>query len=160
VELGVAFARGLADARVAACAKHFPGLGSAPVSTDDRPRVEASVRPTEVAGFVRAIRAGVPCVMTSHAFYGGRFRASLEPGTYGLLRDRGFRGVFITDSLSIVSDPPRYWPVRAVRAGADLLLFTSARHARRAIAALTPLAARGELDEHVARVLRFRARYG
>jgi beta-glucosidase-like glycosyl hydrolase len=46
-----------------------------------------------------------------------------------------------------------------VRAGADLLLYTSPRHARRAIAALVPLARRGELDEHVARVLRFRARY-
>ena len=41
---GVAFARGLEDAGVAACAKHFPGLGTAPVSTDDAPRVLARVR--------------------------------------------------------------------------------------------------------------------
>jgi hypothetical protein len=40
------------------------------------------------------------------------------------------------------------------------VLFTSARDARRAIDALVPLAARGELDAAVARVLRFRARYG
>ena len=32
----VAFARGLADAGVAACAKHFPGLGSTAISTDSR----------------------------------------------------------------------------------------------------------------------------
>lgn len=154
--LAAAFARGLGQGGVAACVKHFPGLGSAPVSTDDRPRVEARLRPGEVAGFVAAIRAGVPCVMTSQAFYGTRFRASLEPWTYRLLRTRGFEGVAITDSLSIVSDPPAYWPRRAVRAGADLLLFTSPTHARRAIDALVPLARRGELDDHVARVLRFR----
>jgi hypothetical protein len=38
-----------------------------------------------------------------------------------------------------------------------MLLFTSPAHARRAIMALVPLARRGELDAHVARVLRFRA---
>ena len=49
---------------------------------------------------------------------------------------------------------------RAVRAGADLLLFTSPAYAERAIRALIPLARRGELDEHVVRVLRFRRRFG
>jgi beta-N-acetylhexosaminidase len=158
--IGVAFARGLAQAGVAACAKHFPGLGSAAVSTDDRPRVSARMSEAEVDGFVQAIRAGVPCLMVSHAFYGTRFRASLEPWTYRLLRANGFDGVVITDSLSIVRRPPPYWPIRAARAGADLLLFTSPRHAREAIRALIPLARRGELDAHVARVLRFRRGLG
>jgi beta-N-acetylhexosaminidase len=161
-ELGVAFARGLESAGVVACAKHFPGLGSAPVSTDDRPHVDARVRRRELDGFLAAVRAGVPCVMTSNAFYGGaRFRASIAPETYRLLRATGFRGVAITDSLSIVRVAPvERWSRQAVRAGADLLLFTSPVHARRAIAALIPLARSGELDVHVARVLRFRARYG
>jgi beta-N-acetylhexosaminidase len=159
--LGVAFARGLEAAGVAGCAKHFPGLGSAAVSTDDRPHVDARVREHELAGFRAAVRANVPCVMTSNAFYGGaRFRASISPETYRLLRSTGFRGVAITDSLSIVREAPiERWSRQAVRAGADLLLFTSAEHARRAIAALIPLARAGELDVHVARVLRFRARY-
>jgi beta-N-acetylhexosaminidase len=160
-ELGVAFARGLGAAGVAACAKHFPGLGSAAVSTDDRPHVDARVRRRELDGFRAAVRANVPCVMTSNAFYGGaRFRASISPETYALLRSTGFRGVAITDSLSIVREAPiERWSRQAVRAGADLLLFTSPEHARRAIAALVPLARAGELDVHVARVLRFRARY-
>jgi beta-N-acetylhexosaminidase len=130
--LGVAFARGLAAAGVGACAKHFPGLGSAPVSTDDRPRVDAQVRRHELDGFSAAVRAGVPCVMTSNAFYGGaRFRASISPHTYRLLRSSGFRGVAITDSLSIVREAPvERWSRQAVRAGADLLLFTSPAHAR------------------------------
>lgn len=151
----VAFARGLGDA---ACAKHFPGLGSAAVSTDDRPHVDAVVRPQDLAPYRAAIRAGLGCVMVSNAFYGTRFRASIEPSTYRRLRGLGFRGVAITDSLSIVHDAPvERWARQAVRAGADLVLFTSPAHARRAIRALVPLARRGELDAHVARVLRYRA---
>jgi beta-N-acetylhexosaminidase len=154
----VAFARGLGRF---ACVKHFPGLGSAAVSTDERPHVDAVLRAQDLAPFRAAIRAGVRCVMVGHAFYRrfGALRASLEPATYRLLRSLGFRGVAITDSLSIVAHPPRDWPVAAARAGADLLLFTSPKHARAAIEELLPLARSGELDEHVARVLSFRARY-
>jgi beta-N-acetylhexosaminidase len=152
---GVAFGRGLVAAGVGACAKHFPGLGSTPESTDEA-RVDGRVRVREVRGF----RANVfPCVMVSHAIYPslGRRRASLEAKTYGLLRAQGFRGVAITDSLGVLGSPyTPYWARLAIRAGADLLLIASPRDARRAIRALVPLAARGELDEHVDRVLRFR----
>jgi beta-N-acetylhexosaminidase len=161
--LGVAFARGLAAAGVAACAKHFPGLGSTPVSTDQSASVHGVVRPRDLAPFRAAIRARVPCVMVSHAFYRGLGpgRASLDPAAYRLLRSLGFDGVAITDSLNFVrAAPVERWAPRAVRAGADLLLFTHPDYARRAVDALVPLARRGELDEHVERVLRFRARYG
>jgi len=152
----VAFARGLGDA---ACVKHFPGLGTAPVSTDDRPHVDARIRPRDLAPFRAAIRAGVPCVMVSNAFYGTRFRASIEPSTYRRLRRLGFDGVAITDSLSLVRKAPvERWARQAARAGADMLLFTSPAHARRAVRALVPLARRGELDRHVERILRLRAR--
>lgn len=158
---GVAFARGLAAGRAGACVKHFPGLGSAAVSTDTKPHVPAVVRETELDTFRAAIEADVPCVMTGHAFYRrlGRFRASLEPATYRLLRSLGFDGVAITDSLDIVNPAPRHWPTRAMRAGADMLLFTSSASARRAIEQLLPLARRGELDAAAQRVLRLRATY-
>jgi len=152
--IAVAFARGLGDA---ACVKHFPGLGTAAYSTDDRPHVDAHVRPQDLAPFRAAIRAGVPCVMVDHAFYGTRFRASLEPSTYRRLRALGFRGVAITDSLSIVREAPvERWARQAARAGADMLLFTSPAQARRAVRALLPLARRGELDRHVERIERYR----
>jgi beta-glucosidase-like glycosyl hydrolase len=152
--IALAFARGLGDA---ACPKHFPGLGTAPVSTDDRPHVDARVRPRDLAPY-RAIVRTVGCVMVGNAFYGGRYRASLDPAIYRRLRALGFDGVAITDSLSLVrSAPVERWAPQAIRAGADLVLFTSPAHARRAIRALLPLARRGELDAHVARVLRFRA---
>jgi beta-N-acetylhexosaminidase len=158
-ELAVAFGRGLGRR---ACAKHFPGLGSAQISTDERPHVDARIRQRDLAPYRAAIRAGLDCVMVSNAFYGGaRYRASLEPATYRLLRRLGFNGVAVTDSLSLVrSAPVERWAPQAVRAGADIVLFTSPAHARRAVRALLPLARRGELDEHVRRVLRLRAALG
>jgi beta-glucosidase-like glycosyl hydrolase len=79
--------------------------------------------------------------MVSNAFYGGApYRASLEAATYRLLR----------------SAPVERWAPQAIRAGADVVLFTTPAHARRAVRALLPLARRGELDEHVRRLLRFR----
>jgi beta-N-acetylhexosaminidase len=153
-----AFARGLGDA---ACPKHFPGLGSAATSTDERPHVDAHVRPKDIAPYRAAIASGLQCVMVGHAFYGTRFRASLEPQTYARLRALGFRGIAITDSLSLVHNAPvERWAPQAIRAGADMLLFTSPAHAQRAIRALVPLARRGELDEHVGRILRYRRMLG
>jgi beta-N-acetylhexosaminidase len=156
-ELGLAFARGLGDA---GCVKHFPGLGSTPISTDERPHVDGRIRARDLAPFRAAVRAGIPCVMTSNAFYDGApYRASISPDTYRRLRALGFDGVAITDSLSIVRTAPvERWARQAARAGADLLLFTSPTHARRAISALVPLAKNGELDASVERVLRYRSR--
>jgi beta-N-acetylhexosaminidase len=156
---GVAFARGLAAAGAGACAKHFPGLGSLPVSTDDRPYVRGTVRDRDVAPYRAAVEAGIACVMVGHGVYPslGPRRAALEPAAYSLLRSLSFHGVVITDSLSVVRGHAAEWALGAVRAGADLLLFTSGADAARAIRALTPLARAGELDEHVRRILAFRA---
>jgi beta-N-acetylhexosaminidase len=157
---GVAFARGLAAGGAGACAKHFPGLGSLPFSTDDRPYVVGRVRDADLAPYRAAVEAGVPCVMVGHGVYPtlGSRRAVLMPATYDLLRSElGFEGVAMTDSLDVVRGHAREWAVAAARAGADLLLFTSGRDAARAIRVLVPLARSGELDDQVARVLRFRS---
>jgi beta-N-acetylhexosaminidase len=145
--LGVVFGRGLARGGTAPCAKHFPGLGSTPRSTDEA-RVLGRVRAREVRGFRVA---DFPCVMVGHAIYPrlGPRRASLESATYTLLRRLGFRGAAITDSLGVLGSPfAPYWARLALRAGADMVLFTSPRDARR-----------GELDAAVRRVLVLRARY-
>lgn len=158
-ELGVAFARGLGKA---ACVKHFPGLGSTAASTDEA-RVYGVLRAADLRPFRAAIRAGVPCVMTSHAIYPrlGPRRASLERKTYELLRGLGFDGVAVTDSLGVLGSPyAPYWARLALRAGADMVLTTSARDARRMVAALVPLARVGELDAAVVRVLRYRRSLG
>ena len=146
-EYGVAFARGLG---AAACPKHFPGLGSTPKSTDVA-RVYGVLRSQDLAPFRAAIRAGVPCVMVGHAIYPrlGPRRASFEPKTYELLRRLGFRGVAITDSIGVLGSPyAPFWARLALRAGADMVLTTSARDAtqdrRRARAARARRRARRE----------------
>ena len=158
---GVAFARGLADGGAASCAKHFPGLGPLPVSTDQRPYVRGRLRDADLAPYRAAVEADVPCVMVGHGIYPslGPRRALLEPSAYRLLRSLGFDGLVITDSLSVVRGHAAAWATGAARAGADLLLFTSPADAARAIRALVPLARSGALDGHVARVLAFRSRY-
>ena len=127
-ELAVSFARGLARR---ACAKHFPGLGSAAISTDERPHVEARIRPRDLAPYRTAIRAGLECVMVNNAFYGGaRYRASLEPRTYRLLRRLGFDGIAVTDSLSLVrSAPVERWAPQAIRR-APTWFSSRAKHMR------------------------------
>jgi beta-N-acetylhexosaminidase len=160
----LAFARGLEAGGTAACPKHFPGLGSARVSTDESPNVRARVLPAEVRAFRMAVAAGADCVMVGHAFYrrfGLERRASFNPAAYRLLRRVGFDGVTITDSVSVFgSDPAVPSAKRAVRAGADLVLLTNGPDAARVIEALVPLARRGLLDGHVRRVLAFRRRLG
>jgi beta-N-acetylhexosaminidase len=157
---GVAFARGLAAGGAGACGKHFPGLGTLAISTDKRPYVRGHVRDTDLAPYRAAIEGDVPCVMIGHGVYPelGPHRAVLEPATYRLLRNTlGFRGITITDSLSVVRGHAATWAVGAARAGADLLLVNDPREASRAIQALVPLARAGVLDAHISRLLRFRA---
>jgi beta-N-acetylhexosaminidase len=160
----LAFARGLEAGGTAACPKHFPGLGSARISTDEDPHVHARLLPAEVRAFRRAVADGATCVMVGHAFYrrlGLERRASFNPAAYRLLRRLGFDGVAITDSVSVFgSDPAIPSARRAVRAGADLVLLTNGPDAARVIEALVPFARRGLLDEHVRRVLAFRRRLG
>ncbi len=159
---GLAFARGLEAGGTAACPKHFPGLGSARISTDEDPHVPARLLPAEVRAFRKAVADGATCVMVGHAFYrrfGLERRASFNPAAYRLLRRLGFDGVAITDSVSVFgSEPAVPSAKRAVRAGADLVLLTNGPDAARVIKALVPLARRGLLDEHVRRVLAFRRR--
>jgi len=160
--LALAFARGLERAGTASCAKHFPGLGSAPRSTDESPHVRARLVGREIAAFRTAWRGGVPCVMVSHAFY-PRFgrRASFSLRAYRFLRGLGFQGVAITDSVSVFGSPEAVpSALKAARAGADLILFTNGRDAARAIRALIPLARRGILDDNVERVLELRRSLG
>src|SRR5262249_23556253 len=159
---GVAFARGLAAGGAGACAKHFPGLGTLPVSTDKRPYVRGNLRDADLAPYRAAIESEVPCVMVGHGVYPtlGPRRAVLEPATYRLLRQAlDFRGITITDSLSVVRGRAAEWAPAAARAGADLLLVNDPAEARRAISALVPLARSGVLDAHVARYLRLKAAF-
>ena len=125
--------RGLRDARVAATAKHFPGLGGATVNTDDAPAIVRVPIERDLVPFRAAIADQVPLVMLSHASYPSlddrRIASQSRPIVTGLLREKlGFEGVIVTDSLEADAVLARSGVAtaaeRSVRAGADLILMT------------------------------------
>ena len=133
--LAAAFVNGLQSGRVAATAKHFPGLGAATETTDDH---AVSVRRVRLAPFRSAIAAGVKLVMVSNASYplldSSGLPAVFSPTIVtGLLRgELGFDGVVVTDALDAPTPAATpHAPARAIAAGVDLLLYTSASAARR-----------------------------
>jgi beta-N-acetylhexosaminidase len=125
--------RGLREARVAATAKHFPGLGGSATNTDDAPATVNTPLRRDLVPFRAAIDEAVPLVMLSHASYPAvdprRIASQSRAVVTGLLRKRlGFDGVIVTDSMeaqaviarSGVADAAE----RSIRAGADLILMT------------------------------------
>lgn len=131
--LASAFVVGLQRSRVAATAKHFPGLGSAVTSTDDRPVTvarSAAFLDGRLAPFAAAIKAGTKLVMVSNASYPA-LDPSGSPAVFshtivtGLLRGTlGFDGVVVSDALDAgaVAHVP-HEQSRALAAGVDLLLY-------------------------------------
>jgi beta-N-acetylhexosaminidase len=129
-----AFVTGLQTGGVAATAKHFPGLGSAVASTDDRPVTiarSAAFLTARLAPFRAAITAGTKLVMVSNASYpaldpSGTQAAFSHTIVTGLLRQQlGFDGVVITDALDAGAVAHvQHAPARALAAGVDLLLYS------------------------------------
>ena len=151
---------GYARGGVAATVKHFPGLGAATVSTDDAPvtidRSRLELERSDLTPFRAA--AGAPLVMAGHALYPAlddRRIASQSPVLLGSILRGGlrFRGVVVTDSMeaeAVVSrSSVETAAVRAVGAGADLLLLTGRG---------SYLPVRRRLETEAARSPRFRAR--
>ena len=151
-ELAVARIRGLQSHRVAACAKHFPGLGAVPRDPHrSLPTIELGwqeIEEVHLPPFEAAVRAGVAMVMSSHVCYPGLGEPAGLPATFcrrlihDLLRGRlKFNGLILTDDLEMgalrglasVGEAA----VRAAEAGHDLLLICSdlaaARQARDAL---------------------------
>lgn len=130
--------------------KHFPGHGDTATDTHfglgtvlaDRARMDA----VELVPFKAAIAAGVDSVMTGHlnvpALDPEGVPATVSrPILTTLLRDElGFQGLLTTDAMDMhglsKQFPPGEAAVRALEAGADLLLVTpNPREAVRAVAA-------------------------
>ena len=134
--LAVAFQRGLSQADVLGCAKHFPGHGDTasdshldlPVLPHSRERLEQ----VELPPFRAAIAAGIDSVMTAHLLL-----PELDPEqpatlskavlTDLLRRQMGFNGLVVTDALVMEAISARHGAaeaaVLAFDAGADLILM-------------------------------------
>jgi len=134
--LGVLVICEMQRAGVAACGKHFPGLGSARLDphqvgfaiTKDYAQLTAEDLPP----FRGAITAGVAALMTSHTVYPGldpERPATLSPRilTELLRGELGYDGLVVTDDLEMGAIETAMSVATAARlalmAGADLLLI-------------------------------------
>jgi len=153
-----AYAYGLADGGIKATAKHFPGRARA-LGDDHLGRITSSatledLQNNDLKPFAGLIGQGVPVVMVSNVDYAAidpTTPASLSPNAYRLLRDMGFQGVAITDSIGMGAvnlrwDMPRA-AVKAIQAGADAVLNTDGSSARDMVDALVAAVQSGELSE-------------
>ena len=135
-QLTTAFIRGAQQHPVLTAAKHFPGHGD--TATDSHlelPVLSHSLERlamVELPPFQAAIAAGVDAVMTAHLHIPAM--DATDPATLshqiltGELRQHlGFDGLIVTDALVMGAIAKHYGvnevPVRAVEAGADILLM-------------------------------------
>ena len=144
--LTAAFVEGLQTAGIAATAKHFPGLGTATVNTDNHAvtiRAAPGLLQRGLGPFRDAIAADVKLVMIASAAYpsldpSGRSAVFSQPIVTGLLRRTlGFRGVVVSDALDApgaVREP--HATTLAIEAGVDVLLYTSDWVSRQGYASL------------------------
>jgi len=148
-----AFLRGLEDAGVRGCAKHFPGHGDTAVDSHlDLPRVEHSLerlRAVELPPFRALIEAGVGMVMTAHlvaAALDGQPATLSAAWIDGVLRrELGFSGVVASDDLDMKAVADRFTVDQVVQgalgAGVDLLLCCRDPDRRQAVEAALSRAA-------------------
>jgi len=130
------FLRGLGDAGVIGCGKHFPGLGEANLDTHhDLPSVQKSLKKLWVEDLVpyRTMRRELPLVMVSHAAFPAitkeKTPASLSKKwiTEILRKKIGYRGLICSDDLEmggvLAAAPIERSTIGHIRAGGDLALI-------------------------------------
>lgn len=133
----VAFSKGLQDAGMMACAKHFPGHGDTTVDSHlALPTImhtRTHLNETELVPFVSCIQNGIDAVMLAHISVPelegiDNVPASLSKKiTTELLKNElGFEGLVLTDGLGMCAatqhQPSGVLELQALLAGADLLL--------------------------------------
>jgi beta-N-acetylhexosaminidase len=130
------FLRGLGDAGVLGCGKHFPGLGEGNLDSHlELPVIRKTLTKMWGEDLVpyRTLRRQLPFVMISHAAYpdvtGDRVPASLS-GKWitDILRKRiGYNGLVASDDMEMGAvlkfAPIEETAVRHIRAGGDLVLI-------------------------------------
>lgn len=136
-KLGAAYAKGLQDMNVVACAKHFPGHGdvetdshySLPLVRGDRKRLDS----LELFPFNELIKKGVMSIMSAHLSVPALDSLPKNPSSLSkkiitnLLRNElGFNGLIITDALNMKGVTDFYGQgevvAKALAAGNDVLL--------------------------------------
>ncbi|MCS7162420.1 MAG: serine hydrolase [Bacteroidia bacterium] len=174
-QLSLLFFHGLQDEQIVAVAKHFPGHGDTyldshfelPVLPHDTTRLDS----IELYPFRHLIKAGIPGIMIGHLLVPSldTFTATVSPRVIrDLLRAKlGFKGLVFSDALNMKAValyfPPGELEVRALEAGADILLYVdNVPVVFRAIheAVLKGRLREEEIDEKVWRILALKAYLG
>ncbi len=133
---GVAYMKGMQDAGIMACAKHFPGHGDVDVDSHyDLPVIKKSMDQLdsmELVPFRAIFNAGVGSVMIAHLFIpsidntANRATSISRNSVTDLLRNKmGYEGLTFTDALEM-KGVAKYFPggvisVEALVAGNDML---------------------------------------
>jgi beta-N-acetylhexosaminidase len=156
-----ALIRGYIKSEVIPCAKHFPGHGDTiidshldlPVEQADRARLDA----VELIPFKKAFKSRLELMMTAHIIFKNidpEWPVTLsEKFLKTILRDElRYRGLIITDDLDMKALASHYdrelIPVRALQAGADLLLYCNEPESPpRAIEGITKALSDGRLKK-------------
>ncbi len=133
---GVAYMRGMQDAGIMACAKHFPGHGDVDVDSHyDLPvinKTREELDSMELVPFRAIFNAGVGSVMIAHLYIPSIDKTAntatsiSRKSVTGVLRDDlGYEGLTFTDALEM-KGVAKYFPggtiaVEAIIAGNDML---------------------------------------
>lgn len=135
-DFGVAYTKGMQDAGIMACAKHFPGHGDVDVDSHyDLPVINKSLEELdslELMPFRALFKAGVGSVMIAHLYIpaidntANRATSISKNNVTALLKERmGYDGLTFTDALEM-KGVAKFFPggtiaVEALIAGNDML---------------------------------------
>jgi beta-glucosidase-like glycosyl hydrolase/CubicO group peptidase (beta-lactamase class C family) len=138
--MGIAVIKGMQDAGIMACAKHFPGHGDTDVDSHlDLPVIgksRAALDSLELYPFREAIAAGVGSIMVAHLYVPAIDKKPNTPTSISnnavtdLLKEQmGFKGLVVTDALEMKGIAKFYTngeeSLRSLLAGNDLMILPS-----------------------------------
>lgn len=135
-KMASALVRGYIKSGVLSCAKHFPGHGHTIIDSHEELPIEDAdinrLNEVELVPFRKALRSRVDMVMTAHILFKNvdpKWPVTLsEIFLKKMMRDElKYKGLIITDDLDMKAMAKHYdkdqIPIRAMQAGADLLLY-------------------------------------
>ena len=166
-----AYIKGLKDAGIAACVKHFPGHGDTVADSHygyaQTLKTWDEMSSCEMLPFKAAISADVPLIMTAHiaapAVTGTSLPSTLSEVmlTEKLRKELGFKNIIITDGMAMGAITRQYRSgpaaIMSIQAGADIILgpknFTEAFDAIMDAVQKDSTLTESRIDESVYRIL-------
>ena len=175
---GTNMINGLKSQNVMSCSKHFPGHGNTSTDTHlDLPTITSSLDDLyqiELAPFIASIYNGIDAIMTTHIIFSCLdtvYPATLSKTVLtGLLREElGYEGLIVTDALEMSAITKGYGKsqaaILAIKAGADILCYTSVSDPMEVIPDVISAVNSGDIDitiidKAVERILLKKIKYG